>query len=311
MIMQGELVKKLSEKMTFTELVKTIDGISEKDFVKKVLKVGFSSNVIVDQAQYFFKKQGFLKNIDCQVLFGDYQTQFLNVQKFIEKEVEVIILQNLFDNIQPSFESQILNLEDSKIFEIYDAFVSEMTLSLEAARNVKQVVIEKFFLINHLQGSHPSGRVLATLDKFNKALDGFSRKYANCTLLDPQPLVQASGGVSGSLNFRFYYHYKTPFSLSYWDNYAKEVLLTSRYGQTFFYKVLVLDCDNTLWGGVVGEDFVQGIQLDPGQYPGSVFWRIQNEIVSLQKEGVLICLCSKNNLLDVDEVLEKHPFLII
>ena len=65
-------------------------------------------------------------------------------------------------------------------------------------------------------------------------------------------------------------------------------------------KVLVLDCDNTLWGGVVGEDGVGGIKLSRS------FLALQEFAVSLQGKGILICLASKNTEADVLEVFEKR-----
>lgn len=71
-------------------------------------------------------------------------------------------------------------------------------------------------------------------------------------------------------------------------------------------KCLVLDCDNTLWGGIVGEDGIAGIKL--GQtYPGSCFMALQREILNLHDRGVILALCSKNNEADVLEVLRDHP----
>ncbi|MDN3268137.1 SDR family NAD(P)-dependent oxidoreductase [Streptomyces sp. MA15] len=61
-------------------------------------------------------------------------------------------------------------------------------------------------------------------------------------------------------------------------------------------KVIVLDCDNTLWGGVVGEDGPHGVRLEPAHRA------VQEWAVARQREGVLICLASKNEAADVDEV---------
>jgi FkbH-like protein/FkbM family methyltransferase len=66
-------------------------------------------------------------------------------------------------------------------------------------------------------------------------------------------------------------------------------------------KVIVLDCDNTLWKGVVGEDGVMGIEITSG------FLALQEMMVAQQQAGMLICLCSKNNEADVVEVFEKRP----
>ncbi|WP_448563408.1 HAD-IIIC family phosphatase, partial [Trichothermofontia sp.] len=66
------------------------------------------------------------------------------------------------------------------------------------------------------------------------------------------------------------------------------------------HKVIVLDCDNTLWQGVVGEDGVAGIAIPPG-------WQaLQDFMVNQQRQGMLLCLCSKNEEADVLEVFEKR-----
>ena len=66
------------------------------------------------------------------------------------------------------------------------------------------------------------------------------------------------------------------------------------------YKVIALDCDNTLWKGVCGEDGAEGIKLSPP------FLALQNFIVEQMKAGMLICLCSKNNEEDVFDVFDKR-----
>lgn len=75
-------------------------------------------------------------------------------------------------------------------------------------------------------------------------------------------------------------------------------------------KCLVLDLDNTLWGGILGEDGIEGIQIG-NTYPGSAFLDFQNNLLELAKNGVLLTICSKNNEQDVLEAWEKNPFLQI
>lgn len=75
-------------------------------------------------------------------------------------------------------------------------------------------------------------------------------------------------------------------------------------------KCIILDCDNTLWGGVVGEDGVHGIKL--GQdYPGNTFKAFQELLFALSQKGILLAVCSKNNLDDVRELWENNPNNII
>jgi FkbH-like protein len=118
-------------------------------------------------------------------------------------------------------------------------------------------------------------------------------------------------GRKQALSPRFYFRATAPYQPRFWDELARRVLLASRGAGTYLYKVLVLDCDNTLWGGVIGEDLLDGIALSPDMYPGNVFWRVQHELLALQQRGVLLCLSTKNNPADVAEVLDRHPHQVI
>jgi FkbH-like protein len=75
-------------------------------------------------------------------------------------------------------------------------------------------------------------------------------------------------------------------------------------------KVLVLDLDGTLWGGVLGEDGLGGIALGD-EYPGNVFKAFQRYLLALKNRGVLLALASKNNAADVDEVFARHADLVL
>ncbi len=71
-------------------------------------------------------------------------------------------------------------------------------------------------------------------------------------------------------------------------------------------KCLVLDLDNTLWGGVVAEDGVQGVALGHGAN-GEAFVAFQEYVMGLKRKGVILAVCSKNNHDDAVEPFLKHP----
>ncbi len=75
-------------------------------------------------------------------------------------------------------------------------------------------------------------------------------------------------------------------------------------------KCLVLDLDNTLWGGVLGEDGIEGIRCG-GDYPGKAFHYFQEALLELGNSGVILTVCSKNNEADVLEAWEKNPFMVL
>jgi FkbH-like protein len=75
-------------------------------------------------------------------------------------------------------------------------------------------------------------------------------------------------------------------------------------------KVLVTDLDNTLWGGVIGEDGMAGIQVG-AEYPGAAYQALQRALLDLSRKGILLSVCSKNNLDDAMEALEQHPGMLV
>lgn len=75
-------------------------------------------------------------------------------------------------------------------------------------------------------------------------------------------------------------------------------------------KCIVLDLDDTLWGGVLGEDGPGGIALGP-QWPGSEFVDFQRELLDLQRQGILLAVCSKNNEDEALAALRTHPSMLI
>jgi FkbH-like protein len=75
-------------------------------------------------------------------------------------------------------------------------------------------------------------------------------------------------------------------------------------------KALVVDLDNTLWGGVVGEDGVHGIRIG-AEYPGAAYQQLQRAILDLYQRGIILAICSKNNLEDAVEVFDTREEMIL
>jgi len=75
-------------------------------------------------------------------------------------------------------------------------------------------------------------------------------------------------------------------------------------------KCLVIDLDNTLWGGILGEDGISGISLGD-DYPGLSYRIFQEFILEAGKKGIILTVCSKNNKDDVIEAWNKHPGMIL
>jgi len=86
-------------------------------------------------------------------------------------------------------------------------------------------------------------------------------------------------------------------------------LIAARQGRS--YKCLVLDLDNTLWGGVIGDDGLDGIVLGQGSPLGEGFTAVQEFAKDLARRGIILAVSSKNDHANAMEPFEKHPEMVL
>ncbi|HSV68393.1 MAG TPA: HAD-IIIC family phosphatase [Mycobacteriales bacterium] len=92
--------------------------------------------------------------------------------------------------------------------------------------------------------------------------------------------------------------------------YAEELANLARADLGRARKCLVLDLDNTLWGGVVGDDGVGGLTLGGG-YPGSAYAELQRLAADLMRQGLMLAVCSKNDDAVAREAIATHPEMVL
>ena len=117
-------------------------------------------------------------------------------------------------------------------------------------------------------------------------------------------------GAKNFYDHRYWHIGRAPYTLEALSDFVHEDFKFIRALKGKNKKCLVLDCDNVLWGGIIGEDNLSGIKLSK-TYPGSPYYEFQEEVVNLFHRGILIALCSKNNSEDVWEVFRTHPDMVL
>ena len=118
-------------------------------------------------------------------------------------------------------------------------------------------------------------------------------------------------GALESEDPRGWFQSKQPYAASLLVDVAREfvrLILGARVAQK---KVLVLDLDNTLWGGVVADDGLEGIEIGDTSPRGESFKAFQKYIKQLKHRGVLLAVCSKNDFQRAAEPFEKHPEMVL
>ena len=117
-------------------------------------------------------------------------------------------------------------------------------------------------------------------------------------------------GKKNIMDYKMYYLGDIKIDLQHIPALCDEYLAYIKPLMSLTKKCIVLDLDNTLWGGIVGEDGLEGIKLGPTP-EGRPFLEFQKFLLALFNRGVILAINSKNNPEDVKEVFEKHPNMIL
>ncbi len=120
----------------------------------------------------------------------------------------------------------------------------------------------------------------------------------------------ASVGRQQFFDLRYWYTTRYPFAAQAANLFARQLVSVVEVICKPKAKVIILDADNTMWGGVIGEDGINGIALGP-DYPGNAFMDFQRRILDFKERGFILAICSKNNHQDVIEVLQNHPHQVL
>ena len=128
-------------------------------------------------------------------------------------------------------------------------------------------------------------------------------------LLDLHGLI-ATTGIKHAYDVRKWQLYRQPYTESFWQEVGRMVGRMIVAEKVSPKKCIALDLDNTLWGGIIGEDGLEGIQLGD-DFPGKPYRDFQRYLLYLKNKGVLLAVASKNNPADVDEVFDKHDGMIL
>jgi FkbH-like protein len=294
---------------TLSQVMQAVANLEKVEPVRSI-SIGLSSSATIELLGLYLRKHGLLSGTRINIYQGNYDDPIGDVELFLRAGVEHMVLLPFFDNLLPSFEAQLESLAPEALAAKETEMRGRYRIAFEKAKSLKTIYLGSFHRMGHAADVSATDPVAAVLAQFNQALREEAAAFPNIRMIDADEVVRAVGQAA-AFDTRFYFRSKAPYTGIFLNELARRVALSSRSFGTHFYKVLVLDCDNTLWGGVIGEDLLGGIKLGPYDYPGNIFWRMQHEFATLERNGILLCLCSKNNPADVEEVIEKHPDMVL
>ncbi|XPV76155.1 MAG: HAD-IIIC family phosphatase [Desulfovibrio sp.] len=270
-------------------------------------------NVMVDPLAPFLKEKLTELNLTADIKFGEYdnivQEALTNDELFNETDCIVVFLKleqvswNIARNFN-SLDNESRTAEVKRLSELVETVVAAIREKSKAMILFSSFELPDTAALGVIDITSATGQ-LATIKQLNDNICSTLNAVPNAYLLDMNQCLMRLG-TTEYYDMRFWHLGKNPYSRKTYQELAFEISKYIRPLNGLNKKCIVLDCDNTLWGGIIGEDRMDGIKISK-DYPGSHYYEFQQEILELYNRGIILALNSKNNEEDVLEVFNDHP----
>lgn len=223
---------------------------------------------------------------------------------------DVVILHARIEDTHQDLITRFAKYSDDELNGLADNIIQRHKIMLEGLRSKSdaKIIVMNFGNIQMTEEHFTSSSIVQSqhiyLQKLNNSLLELCNKITSCYVVNYQQLFKGVG-LNNCIDPKLFYMARIPFNSNAQKIFGKIISRTIAATYNPPAKCIVLDLDNTLWGGVIGEDGISGIQLGD-EYPGNVFKDFHRALLGLRDQGVLLSIASKNNLDDVLEVFEKH-----
>lgn len=268
----------------------------------------------------YVRARGYVSGLDVETYLGPFNQ--IQQQVFAEQsglwafDPGMIVLAWRSEEFVPSLFHDYVGLSgDGEVEGAVDVALQDVRAILAAirGRTAATVIVHNFQApavpaFGILDASRPAGQADA-FARLNTGLAEATRELPGVYVVDYAQLVTRVGHQAWH-DPRTWLLARMPLSSRALPVLAETYISYLRALSGLGRKCLVLDLDGVMWGGIVGEDGLEGIQL--GQdFPGSAYVALQRVALEMERRGVILALNSKNNEADALEVFDEHPEMIL
>jgi len=320
-----EILKKVEEKPTNINYWGTYKKIQKIDFSKldipkeSQIKIALLSSFTIEPLGVYLDIESRRLSLFPEIFLGgfnQFRQEILdpngNLYKF---EPDFTILATNLEHIVNKLHDTFFKLNAKEKVNLIESFIIEMESLVEGfKKNTSSILI----INNYILPIYSPLGILDNKDELgirefyqlaNRKLAGKFKDDEKVYVFDLNKM--ASGfGIQNAVNYKMHYMASMEFSESFLPYLVKEYVSYIKAFKGMTKKCIVLDLDNTLWGGIIGEDGMEGIKLDSA-FPGNQFMDFQKSILRLHERGIILAINSKNNFDDAIEVIRKHPSMIL
>jgi len=283
------------------------------------LDISILRNVVVEGMIPYLRFLAYEMGFRAEISMGDYDTivqeSLAGGSGILKSDTDCILLFNTLEGLSWGLARNFASLGkeeiQNKVLNIHETVANV----LHGIRNQTNGMILwcGFELPLHPSLGIGDGQIASgqseIINELNTFLRASLRTIPNAYYVDSNLCLARVGGQA-FYDERYWHIGRAPYSREGLAEIASEIFKYIRAGKGKNKICLVLDCDNVLWGGIVGEEGLSGIRLSKG-YPGSPYTEFQQEVLNLYHRGIILALCSKNNEKDVWEVFRTHPDMVL
>lgn len=284
-----------------------------------VLRLAVLRNVMMEFIEPYLKYLACEMGFRSEVMFGGLdnfvQEALGGAPALFQDKIDAVLIFTPLPALSPLLDTGFSGLSQGQIEEELGRIIQLFSTVVGGVRAQTDAMIlwhgmeAPIYPALGIQDAQQHSGQVSIVKSLNEGLRKVLSATGNAYLVNMEACL-ARLGAQQFYDTRYWYLARLPYSRKGLAEIACEdfKFLRSLKGRTR--KCLVVDCDNTLWGGIVGEDGIEGIKLGH-THPGSSFVEFQLEILSHYHRGVIVAICSKNNPDDVWEVFDKHPDMVL
>ncbi len=280
-----------------------------------ILNVGILSDFNARNLAVLLEKHSEPLALSCnQAPYGQTLSVLLdNNAEFWSKSYDTLIIWTLPDRVIPSFK-RAASFEELSVEELLtevDLFAAQI---LRIPETIRTVLFSSWVApwvgrgLGMLELANKCG-VANILMRMNLRLADNFESDGRFIMLDTQRWLYAAGTTS--FNPKLWYMSKTPFHSTVFQEASSDILAAIKGIRGLNKKVVVLDLDNTLWGGIVGDLGWEKLRLGGHDPLGESFVDFQRNLKLLVNRGILLAIVSKNEETTALEALRQHPEMVL
>jgi FkbH-like protein len=282
-------------------------------------RVAFLRSFTIEPVIPHLRASAGLHGVDLEIKVGDFNTyvrDMLSPASFLtEFESEIVVVAAQTRDVIPELWPESGSIRDAEMdraaeerFEQLRAGILEVRAHGSAAVIVHNLEMPDRPAAGILDAQSPQGES-ALIRRFNERLAALAAETRGVYVLDYDALVARHGRLRWH-DEQKWLTARMPIAADCLPVLAEEYVrfVLPLTGKTC--KALVCDLDNTLWGGVIGEDGMAGIRLD-SEFPGAAFRAVQRAVIDLRDRGIILAVASKNNEADALAAIDGHPGMLL